>query len=103
MTDTSNLNDKIIAVLKTIFDPEIPVNLYDLGLIYNIDIQGKKAIIQMTLTNPGCPVAGEFPQVVKSHVETLSELDEVEIEMVWEPQWTTDRMSEAAKLQLGLV
>ncbi len=103
MTETSNLNDKIIAVLKTIFDPEIPVNLYDLGLIYNIDIQGKKAIIQMTLTNPGCPVASEFPQVVKSHVESLPELDEVEIEMVWEPPWTTDRMSEAAKLQLGLL
>ncbi len=103
MTDSSMLNNKIIAVLKTIFDPEIPVNLYDLGLIYHIEIQGKKAIIQMTLTNPGCPVAAEFPQVVKSHVETLPELDEVEIEMVWEPPWTTDRMSEAAKLQLGLL
>ena len=103
MTQVHTLNDKIIDILKTIFDPEIPVNVYDLGLIYNITIEGKKVTIQMTLTNPACPVALEFPQVVKSHIETLAEIDEVEIEMVWEPQWTQDRMSEAAKLQLGLV
>jgi FeS assembly SUF system protein len=96
------MND-ILAILKTIFDPEIPVNIVELGLIYDIAIDNKKVHIKMTLTNPLCPVAGLFPDIVKTQVESLSEVDEVIIDMVWDPPWSPEKMSEAAKLQLGLL
>lgn len=96
------LKEKVLGLLKTIYDPEIPVNLVDLGLIYEIKIQEKTIHIDMTLTNPACPVAAQFPDVVKSSIETLSEVDVVEINMVWDPPWTTDRMTEEAKFILGL-
>lgn len=96
------LEGKIIALLKTIYDPEIPVNLVDLGLIYHIKIDDKIVNIDMTLTNPACPVAAQFPEVVKSTIETLPEVDEVHIHMVWDPPWTIARISEEAKFILGL-
>lgn len=96
------LRDKVITLLKTIYDPEIPVNLIDLGLIYDIKIQDKIVHIDMTLTNPACPIAAQFPEVVKSTIETLPEVQETHINMVWDPPWTTDRMSEEAKFTLGL-
>ncbi|MBI2791987.1 MAG: DUF59 domain-containing protein [Gammaproteobacteria bacterium] len=95
--------DDVLSILKTIYDPEIPVNIVELGLIYDICIKDKTVIIKMTLTNPLCPVAGLFPDIVKSHVESLAEVEEVIVEMVWDPPWSPDKMSEAAKLQLGFL
>jgi FeS assembly SUF system protein len=103
MNDKLSLHDNIVGILKTIYDPEIPVNLMDLGLIYAININDKKVTIQMTLTNPGCPVAEDFVKVVNSEIAALPQVNEVVIELVWDPPWTTDRMTEAAKLQLGLL
>ncbi|MFI4936892.1 MAG: iron-sulfur cluster assembly protein [Candidatus Berkiellales bacterium] len=103
MTDQLPLEDKVLEILKMIYDPEIPVNMVDLGLIYSIKIQNNNVHIQMTLTNPGCPVAAQFPEVVKSHLSTLPEVNDITIEMVWDPPWTPERMSEAARLQLGLM
>lgn len=95
--------DEIIEILKMIYDPEIPVNIVDLGLIYSINIQDKTLIIQMTLTNPACPVAGEFPKIVENHLYNLKQFDNIHVELVFEPPWTTEKMSDAAKLQLGIL
>lgn len=103
MSEQNTLKELVIDVLKTIYDPEIPVNLMDLGLIYDISILGNAVQIRMTLTNPGCPVAAQFPEVVKSHIAAIPEISTVSVELVWEPAWTTDLMSESAKLQLGLL
>lgn len=97
------LEDQVVEILKTIYDPEIPVNIVDLGLIYSITIKDKILTIQMTLTNPACPVAGEFPRIVENHLYDLKQFDNVHVELVFEPPWTTERMSEAAKLQLGIL
>lgn len=97
------LTEAIINELKTVYDPEIPVNIVDLGLIYQVKVQNGHVQVEMTLTNPGCPVAGEFPAIVESHIRTLPEVNSVKVTLVWEPAWTTDRMSEAAKLQLGIL
>lgn len=99
------LEEKVIAMLRTIFDPELPVNIYDLGLIYNLEVEeeGGHVQIQMTLTAPGCPVAQTFPQTVANTVGEVEEVNSVEVELVWDPPWSVDRMSEAARLQLGML
>ena len=97
------LKEKVIAALKTVFDPEIPINIYDLGLIYNVIInKGNHVKIEMTLTSPGCPVAATFPQTVANAIKENTTADDVSVELVWEPPWSKDRMSEAARLQLNL-
>ncbi len=94
--------DAIVAALQTVYDPEIPVNIYDLGLIYGVEIAENGNIkIDMTLTAPGCPVAGEMPGMVVRAVEPVEGTGEIEVSLVWEPQWTPERMSEDAKLALG--
>ncbi|MBO6519910.1 MAG: SUF system Fe-S cluster assembly protein [Rhodospirillales bacterium] len=94
--------EAIVAALQTVYDPEIPVNIYDLGLIYGLEIGEKGEIkIDMTLTAPGCPVAGEMPGMVVRAVEPVEGTGEIEVSLVWEPQWTPERMSEDAKLALG--
>lgn len=94
---------KVIAALSTVYDPEIPVNIYDLGLIYKLEItEDNQVKILMTLTAPGCPVAHLFPSMVQGAVESVDEIDTTEVEIVWDPPWTQDRMSEAAKLELGM-
>lgn len=96
------LLDKLIEQLKTVFDPEIPVNIYDLGLIYHIEIgPDADVVVQMTLTSPGCPVAQTFPATVESTLTQLPEVNSAMVVLVWDPPWTKDRMSELAKLQLG--
>ena len=96
--------NKVIEAISTVFDPEIPVNIYELGLIYNIDINGMKDVhIDMTLTSPACPVAGSLPGDVERAVKEVEEIGGVSVELVWEPAWSPDRMSEAAKLELGFM
>lgn len=95
--------EAIVEALCTVYDPEIPVNIYDLGLIYAIDRQeGGNVHILMTLTAPACPVAGEMPMQVANAVAGVDGVGEVEVELTWEPSWTTDRMSEDAKLALDI-
>ena len=97
------LKDKIIAEIKKIFDPEIPVNIYELGLIYKIEIdEKKKVLIDMTLTSPNCPVAESLPKMVKNNILNIEEVNDVDLKLVWDPPWTKDKMSEAAKLELNL-
>ena len=97
------LKEKIIGEIKKIYDPEIPVNLYDLGLIYEIKINDKNDIkIKMTLTNPNCPVAGTMPESVGKSVEKLSNLNSIEVSLVWDPKWNKDLMSDEAKLALDI-
>ena len=99
----SGLREKIIAEIKKIYDPEIPVNIYELGLIYKIDIKdSKKVLIEMTLTSPNCPVAESLPKSVKDNILGIEGVDEVDLKLVWDPPWTQDQMSEAAKLELNL-
>ena len=100
----SELKNKIIQEIKKIYDPEIPVNIYELGLIYKIefDEKNKKADIEMTLTSPNCPVAESLPNNVKENVLKVEGIDEVDLKLVWNPPWTKDMMSEAAKLELNL-
>ena len=93
----------IIEKIKTVFDPEIPVNIYDLGLIYNLDIDIKNNIIvKMTLTTPNCPVAGSMPESVGKAVSEIEGISSIKVELVWEPQWSKDMMSEDAKLALDI-
>lgn len=97
------LKKDVIEMLKTIYDPEIPVNIYELGLIYDINIDDDKNVaINMTLTAPGCPVAQSFPSDIEAKVSTVPNVNEVKVELVWDPPWTKDQMSEAAQLQLGI-
>ena len=96
------VKEKIIAEIKTIYDPEIPVNIYDLGLIYDVEVDNKKAKIKMTLTSPNCPVAESLPKDVKDVTMQVEEIEDVDLELVWDPPWTKDMMSEAAKLELNL-
>jgi len=100
--DVELLRQKIIDTLCTIFDPEIPVNIYELGLVYKLDVQPDgKVDIQMTLTSPMCPVAGSLPPEVETKVNAVPGVTNVSVELVWDPPWSMDKMSEAAKLQLG--
>ncbi|MES2998442.1 MAG: SUF system Fe-S cluster assembly protein [Pseudomonadota bacterium] len=95
---------RIIDALKGVYDPEIPVNIYDLGLIYNIFIDTQGSVkLEMTLTTPGCPVAQTFPSMVENVVNNVVGVTEATVELVWDPPWTTENMSEAAKLQLGIL
>ena len=96
--------EKIINEIKKIYDPEIPVNIYELGLIYKIEVNenDKKAIIEMTLTSPNCPVAESLPKSVKENILKIDEINDVDLKLVWDPPWTKDKMSEAAKLELNL-
>jgi len=97
------LEGKIIAALSTVVDPEIPVNIYELGLIYDIAIDAEKNVnIRMTLTSPGCPVAGTLPGEVERKVEAVEEVKKATVELVWEPTWGREMMSESAMLQLGM-
>ena len=99
----TNLKDKIISEIKKIYDPEIPVNIYELGLIYKIDINDKNnVLIEMTLTSPNCPVAESLPNSVKENILKIEEINNVDLKLVWDPPWTKDKMSEAAKLELNI-
>ena len=96
------IKDKIIEEIKKIYDPELPVNIYDLGLVYDVKVNEKKAVIKMTLTSPNCPVAESLPKEVKDGAMQVEEIEAVDLELVWDPPWTKDMMSEAAKLELNL-
>tara|TARA_B100001059_G_C17654734_1_gene486329 strand:- start:7 stop:309 length:303 start_codon:yes stop_codon:yes gene_type:complete len=99
----SELKEKIVSEIKKIYDPEIPVNIYELGLIYKIEIIEKNKVnIEMTLTSPNCPVAESLPNTVKDNILNLEGVDEVDLKLVWNPPWTKEKMSEAAKLELNL-
>ena len=97
------LKDRVIDALKTVYDPEIPVNIYDLGLIYRVDIVNNCADIDMTLTTPGCPVAQTFPGMVESAVKLVPGVNDAHVSLVWDPPWTQAQISEAARLELGLI
>lgn len=102
--DNQALKDTIIEFLKTVYDPEMPVNIYDLGLIYEIKIDDSKNVkVIMTLTNPNCPMAEDMPIIVKNTVKGINEVNEVEVEIVFEPEWNPDLMTDAAKLELGML
>tara|TARA_B110000444_G_C18384869_1_gene386545 strand:+ start:149 stop:451 length:303 start_codon:yes stop_codon:yes gene_type:complete len=98
-----DLKEKIIQEVKKIYDPEIPVNIYELGLIYDIQINSdRKVNIEMTLTSPNCPVAESLPNMVKENIMKIDGIEDVELRLVWDPPWSKDKMSEAAKLELNL-
>ena len=98
-----DLKEKIISEIKKIYDPEIPINIYELGLIYKIEIiNADKVLIEMTLTSPNCPVAESLPNSVKNNILKIDEIKDVDLKLVWDPPWTKDKMSEAAKLELNL-
>ena len=100
----AQLESRTIEVLKTVFDPEIPVNIYELGLVYKVTADENGAMeILMTLTSPNCPVAESLPVDVKTKVEAIDGVSEVDVQIVWEPTWTPEMMSEAAKLELGML
>ena len=97
------LRDQIIAEIKKIYDPEIPVNIYELGLIYDVKVENKNtAKVKMTLTSPNCPVAESLPKEVKEGAMQVEGIDDVDLQLVWDPPWTKDMMSDAAKLELNL-
>ena len=97
------MKEKVIKEIKKIYDPEIPVNIYELGLIYKIEIIDKKKVnIDMTLTTPNCPVADSLPKMVKNNILKIEGISDVDLNLVWDPPWTKDKMSEAAKLELNL-
>ncbi len=96
------IKEKIIDEIRKIYDPELPVNIYELGLIYDIQVKGKKAEIKMTLTTPNCPVAESWPKDVKEGARQVEEVDDVDLQLVWEPPWTNGMRSDAAKLELNL-
>ena len=99
----NNIKEKIITEIKKIYDPEIPVNIYDLGLIYKIEIKNEnKAVIEMTLTSPNCPVAESLPKTVKDNIMNIDEVSNVELKLVWDPPWNKDMISEAARLELNI-
>lgn len=94
---------KLVAAMKTVYDPEIPVDIYELGLIYKVDVADNKDVaVDMTLTAPGCPVAGEMPNMVKAALETVEGIGTVTVNMTFDPPWTPERMSEEAKLELNM-
>jgi FeS assembly SUF system protein len=98
------LEATIVEVIRTVYDPEIPINIYELGLIYEIDVDAENRVkVKMTLTAPGCPVAGSLPVEVERKIEAIPEVKSADVELVWDPPWDKARMSEAALLDLGLV
>ena len=99
----NDLKEKIISEIKKIYDPEIPVNIFELGLIYKIEVDElKKVSIEMTLTSPNCPVAESLPNSVKKNILKIEGVEEVDLKLVWDPPWSKDKMSEAAKLELDI-
>ena len=101
---TEALKQQVIQVLRTIYDPEIPVNIYDLGLIYELDVQESGAVsLRMTLTSAACPVAQTFPETVECAVNAVPGVSEARVDLVWDPPWTREMMSEAARLELGML
>jgi FeS assembly SUF system protein len=97
------LKNDVIEILRTCYDPEIPVNIYDLGLIYDVDVDGSGRVkIEMTLTSPACPVAGTLPGEVEAKARGVPGVSDVALQVVWDPPWSPDMMTEAAKLELGL-
>ena len=99
----NDLKQKVISEIKKIYDPEIPVNIFELGLIYKIEVvEDKKVLIEMTLTSPNCPVAESLPNFVKENILKIDGIEDVNLKLVWDPPWTKDKMSEAAKLELNL-
>ncbi len=100
--DLARMTDDIVSALKTVYDPEIPADIYELGLIYKIDIEDDRSVkIEMTLTAPGCPVAGEMPGWVQNAVGAVEGVSDVEVNMTFDPPWTPDRMSEEAQIAVG--
>ena len=98
-----NLKEKVITEIKKIYDPEIPVNIYELGLIYDVVIdKNHKVYVKMTLTTPNCPVAESLPNEVKNSIREIKEVKDVDLDLVWDPPWDKSMMSEAAKLELNL-
>lgn len=101
--ETERLGTDIVAALKTVFDPEIPADIYELGLIYKVDIKDDRSVdVQMTLTTPNCPAAGELPTMVENAVASVPGVGPVSVNVVWEPTWTPDRMSDEARLVLNM-
>jgi FeS assembly SUF system protein len=102
--EQDELKARVIEKLRTIFDPEVPVNIYDLGLIYELDVQATGEVyVRMTLTAPNCPVAQSFPDIVQAALWLVDGVSGVQVELVWEPIWSQQQMTEAARLQLGLL
>ena len=99
---STEIKQKIIAEIKKIYDPEIPVNIYELGLIYNVSVQDKNVSVKMTLTTPNCPVAESLPKEVKDSIMNVEGVEKVDLDLVWDPPWDKSMMSEAAKLELNL-
>ncbi|MDD9912610.1 MAG: DUF59 domain-containing protein [Alphaproteobacteria bacterium] len=97
----ASLKERVIHALQNVYDPELPVNVYDLGLIYEVAINGNHVAIEMTLTAPNCPVADQIPKDVEIAVRAVNGVHDVTVSLVWEPKWTKDRMSDAAKVELG--
>ncbi len=101
-SDPKELENIIVSALRTVYDPEIPVDIYELGLIYDIDVADGGAVkIRMTLTSPACPVAGSLPGEVESKVRAIPGVSSAQVELVWDPPWDQDKMSEAARVKLG--
>lgn len=97
------LEEKVVEAIRSVYDPEIPVNIYDLGLIYDIEYTPQRQVkVRMTLTAPGCPVAGSMPGEVARKIENIPEVVGADVDLVWEPPWTREMMSEAARLELGM-
>ncbi|MEZ5585236.1 MAG: SUF system Fe-S cluster assembly protein [Candidatus Competibacteraceae bacterium] len=104
VVNPQDLEPDIIEALKNVYDPEIPVNIYDLGLIYELDVHNDGQVyVAMTLTAPACPVAGAMPEWVKDAVESVDGVESAEVELVWEPPWSTEMMSMRAKLELNMI
>ena len=104
MMNKKELENRIIEVIKTIYDPEIPVNIYELGLIYDVNVNDENMVkILMTLTTPNCPVAESLPQEVKDKVKSLDQISDVKLEMTFDPPWNKELMSDEAKLELGFL
>jgi len=102
--DSEALRERIVEVLRSIYDPEIPVNIYEIGLIYSVDIDPAQAVnIRMTLTSPACPAAGTLPGEVEDKTRRVEGVTDVKVDLVWDPVWTPAMMSETAKLQLGML
>jgi FeS assembly SUF system protein len=102
--EAGQLDDRVVEALKTVYDPEIPVNIYDLGLIYGMNISPEGVVdLEMTLTAPGCPVAEHFPSWVEDAVRSVEGVADAHVELVWDPPWSPERMSEEAKLELGFM
>jgi FeS assembly SUF system protein len=97
-----DLEEQVIDALREVYDPEIPVNIYELGLVYAVEAKSSKVVIRMTLTSPGCPVAGSLPIEVEARLTGIPGVQSVKVELVWDPPWNPDMISEAGKLQLGI-